>query len=80
MWDSFTGERIDVRVDAKCGPYIMVEPAKISGIEELLLRHSIHFTLEDAANSCKGTPEAAVIEFGKGADVQRIQRVLDSVQ
>ena len=78
MWDSFTGERIDVRVDTKCGPYIMIEPAKIDGVEELLRRHGIHFTLEDGANPCKGTPEAAVIEFGNGGDVENIQRVLDS--
>jgi hypothetical protein len=34
--------------------------------------------LEDGANSCLGTPEAAVIEFGKDADIEKIQRVLDS--
>ena len=79
MWDSFTGERVDVRVDAKCGPYIMIEPTKIDDVEELLRKHGIQFTLEDGANPCKGTPEAAVIEFGNGADVQSIQRVLDSV-
>jgi hypothetical protein len=77
--DGFTGERIDVRSDEKCGAYIMIEPARISPIEELLRRNDIQFSLEDAAHSCKGTPEAAVIEFGKDADLERIQRVLDSV-
>ena len=38
------------------------------------------FTLEGGSNECWGTPEAAVIKFGKGADVKHIQRVLDGVQ
>ena len=80
MRDHFTGENIDVRQDRDCGPYIMIEPGKIDPVEELLRRNGIDFKLEDETDACKGTPEAAVIEFGKGADVQRIQRVLDSVQ
>jgi len=80
MWDHFTGDTVDVRTDAKCGPYIMIEPAEIARVEELLRRNGIHFTLEDGTNACVGTPEAAVIEFGNGADVKKIQRVLDGVQ
>ncbi len=78
MWDGFTGERIDVRVDERCGAYIMIEPARISPVEELLRQNNIPFKLEDGASSCRGTPEAAVIEFGKDADLEKIQRVLDS--
>jgi hypothetical protein len=80
MRDGFDGDNIDVRVDENCGPYIMIEPAKIGRVEALLRNSGIHFLLEDGANACKGTPEAAVIEFGKGADVTRIQQVLDSVE
>ena len=78
MLDHFTGDRVDVRVDARCGAYIMIAPARINAVEELLRRNGIPFTLEDGANSCLGTPEAAVIEFGKDADLEKIQRVLDS--
>ena len=80
MWDHFTGDRVDVRVDAECGPYIMIEPAEIARVEELLRSNGIHFTLDGGANACVGTPEAAVIEFGNGADIEKIQRVLDGVQ
>jgi hypothetical protein len=80
MRDNFAGENIDVRLDGKCGPYIMIEPAQIGRVEELLRASGIPFTLEDGNNACMGTPEAAVIEFGKGADPKYIQRVLDSVQ
>ena len=79
MLDYFTGDNVDVRVNERCGAYIMIEPARIKPIEELLHNNGISFTLEDAA-TCMGTPEAAVIEFGKDADVEKIQRVLDSAR
>ncbi len=79
MWDKFSHDNVDVRIDENCGPYIMIEPARIAQVEELLRNNGIVFTLEDESHMCLGTPEAAVIEFGKGADVTRIQQVLDSV-
>ena len=78
MRDYFTGDRVDVRMNEKCGAYIMIEPARINAVEELLQRNGVPFMLEDGANSCLGTPESAVIEFGKDADLETIQRVLDS--
>jgi hypothetical protein len=80
MLDYFTGDRVDVRMSEKCGAYIMIEPARLSSIEELLQRNGISFTLQDPDNPCLGTPEAAVIEFGSDADVESIQRVLDSAR
>jgi hypothetical protein len=80
MWDHFDGDNVDVRVSKECGPYIMIEPARIAEVEALLRTRGIPFTLEDGNNACVGTPEAAVIEFGKDADVEYIQRVLDDVQ
>jgi hypothetical protein len=80
MRDDFTGDIVDVRMNKKCGAYIMIEPAQINVVEELLQRNGIHFMLEDGANPCVGTPEAAVIEFGKDADLEKIQRVLDSAR
>jgi hypothetical protein len=76
MWD-IDGQRVDVRVSENCGPYIMIEPTRIDEVEALLRTNGIPFTLEDGTHPCLGTPEAAVIEFGKGADVTGIQRVLD---
>ena len=78
MRDDFTGDNVDVRISEKCGAYIMIEPVQINTVEELLKRNGISFMLEDGANSCLGTPESAVIEFGKDADLEKIQRVLDS--
>jgi hypothetical protein len=80
MRDHFTGDNIDVRVSEKCGAYIMIEPARIGPVEELLQKNSIPFTLDDRADPCMGTPEAAVIEFGRDADLEKIQRVLDSAR
>jgi hypothetical protein len=78
--DYFTGDIVDVRMSEKCGAYIMIEPARIDPVEELLQRNGIPFMLADGANSCLGTPEAAVIEFGKDADLEKIQKVLDSAR
>ena len=80
MRDYFTGDNVDVRTNEKCGAYIMIEPERIKSVEELLLRNGIPFMLEDGTNSCVGTPEAAVIEFGKNADLKKIQMVLDSAR
>lgn len=80
MRDGFYGDNVDVRLDEKCGPYIMIAPADITRTEELLERSGIPYRLEEGSKACKGTPEAAVIEFGRDADVARIQRLLDSVQ
>ena len=80
MWDHFDGAKVDVRGSQKCGAYIMIEPAKIAEVAALLRTSGIPFTLEDGTNACVGTPEAAVIEFGHGADLEKIQRVLDGVQ
>jgi hypothetical protein len=80
MRDYFTGDNVDVRLSEKCGAYIMIEPARLNSVEELLQRNGIPFMLEDPANPCLGTPEAAVIEFGKDADLKKIQSVLDSAR
>jgi hypothetical protein len=56
MRDYFTGDKVDVRMNEKCGAYIMIEPARISPVEELLQRNGITFLLADGVNSCLGTP------------------------
>jgi len=80
MRDHFTGENVEVRTDSMCGPYIMIEPARIATVEELLRSNDILFTLDQGPDACKGSPEAAVIEFERHADLSSIQRLLDSVQ
>jgi hypothetical protein len=42
MRDNFIGENVEVRQDSECGPYIMIEPAKIARVEDLLRRNDIH--------------------------------------
>ena len=80
MRNIFADEKIEVRMSESCGPYIMIEPTRLDDVMEFLRANGIPFTLEDGSHSCLGTPEAAVIEFGKAADVSRIQQVLDSVR
>ena len=78
MWDGFAEDRVDVRFDPACGAYIMIPPDKITSVEALLDKNGVPYRLEDPDHAARGTPEAAVIDFGKHADVERIQQVLDS--
>jgi hypothetical protein len=78
MRDNFTGDNVDVRVSDKCGAYIMIEPARIGPVEELLRKNAIPFTLDDGTNPRMGTPEAALIVFGRDADLEKIPRGVDS--
>lgn len=80
MWDGFSEDNVDVRWDKEYGAYIMIPPDKIASVEALLEKSEIPFTLEGPEHPWKGGPEAAVIEFGKEADMAKIQQVLDSVQ
>jgi hypothetical protein len=80
MLDYFTGDKVDVRVSEKCGAYIMIEPFRIASVLELLQKNGIPFLFEGGDSPCLGAPEAAVIEFGRSADLGKIQRVLDSVR
>jgi len=80
MWDGFPSVRIDIRVDSKCGAYIMIEPSRFNPVKQRLRQNDIPFNLEDCASSCKGTPDTAVIEFGKNADCEKIRRVLDDTE
>ncbi len=80
MLDHFTGEDVDVRFDGQCRAYIMIEPARIADIEQALRENDIPYSIGDSTDPEKGTPEAAVIDFGRNADVALIQSVIDSIQ
>jgi hypothetical protein len=36
MLDYFTADKVDVRLDKNCGAYIMIAPARIDAVKELL--------------------------------------------
>jgi hypothetical protein len=80
MWDGFSEDNVDVRWDRVAGAYIMIPPDKIASVEALLEKNDIPFMLEGPGHMRIGAPEAAVIEFGREADIAKIQQVLDSVQ
>ena len=80
MRDNAIGEHVEVLRDEQFGAYMMFGPAKTARITDLLRKNGISFLLEGGPNAHKGSPEASVMDFGMDADIEKIQRVLDSVQ
>jgi hypothetical protein len=79
MTDVETGERIKVSTNGGAGPYIIVSPADQQRVEDLLEAHCIPFVPVGDAGTSAGQPALCVLELGTGADVDRVQEVLDSV-
>lgn len=79
MRDSLTGQPISVSTDGDAGPYIIVQPAQLQAVQDLLRANGIsHSTDADAASS-GGQTAFSVINLDSGAEVDQVQQVLDSV-
>ena len=80
MIDTTTEKRVYVSADGTAGPYVMVPVSRLPDLRQLLDRHGIAYSVEEHAISLDGTPEIAVVDLGRGADVHAVQTILDSVQ
>ena len=78
MIDSATREKMVVSTDGVAGPYIMVPVDQLERIESILGNNNVTYWVDADAISLDGKPEITVINFGRAANVARIQRVLDS--
>jgi hypothetical protein len=78
MIDSLTQERIVVSTDGTTGPYIMVPLQQLDSIEAVLRGSQIAYWVDADAISLDGKPEIAVINLGRGASADQIQRLLDN--
>ena len=59
------------------GPYIMVEPSQVDDVRQVLDEAKITYGLDPDAIRLNGNPACTLFNFGNGADVARIQQVLD---
>jgi hypothetical protein len=80
MIDQETQERLQINTDGDAGPYLMVPLEQIPTIRALLQRHGIIHTVDDDAIQLDGRPVIAVVNFGRGSDAARLQRLLDDVE
>ncbi|HEX4792181.1 MAG TPA: hypothetical protein VH370_00225 [Humisphaera sp.] len=78
MIDSETKEKVVVRTEGGAGAYIMVPLDQIAEIEGILRDNRVSFWVDSDAISLDGKPAISVINLGRGADVARVQRLLDA--
>ena len=78
MIDDVTGKLIEVKCDGTSGPYIIVPESQASKVRNLFKANNISFN--ENARSITGPKDAdTVFDLGDGADIKRIQFILDGV-
>lgn len=80
MIDVTTHKPLVVLTVGTAGPYIMVPDCQLPEVRKLLDSHGIRYWVEEDVISFDGSPEIAVVNFGRGADASAIQAVLDKAQ
>ena len=70
---------IKVRTDGDAGPYLLVPEQQVKEVGAVLKRHGIPSWTDLGAVSLDDAPAYATINFGRGVDVDYVQRVLDEV-
>ncbi len=78
MIDTETRDRIRVHTEGTGGPYIMAPADQVGDIERLLLDNCVSFWVDSDAISLDGNPAIIVVNLGRGADVARVQQLLDA--
>jgi hypothetical protein len=79
MTTSATDAPLTVSTDGTAGPYVIVTPEQFGPVTEALRTEGLRFRVDEDAVLLSGMPALAVIDFGPGADVDRVQRVLDHI-
>ena len=77
MIDVTTRRPISVNTEGTGGPYIMVPVDQLAELEALLRTAQVPFWTDSDAISLDGKPAIAVVNLGRGANVNRVQRLLD---
>ncbi len=74
-----TDARLSVSADGTDGPYVAVTPDQFGAVVVALREDGIRFHVDDEVALVNGTSGLVVIDLGMGADVKRVQRVLDRI-
>lgn len=70
---------LTVSTDGTAGPYVVVTSEQLGPVIEALRAEGVRFQVDQEAVLLNGAPALAVIDLGTGADVTRVQGVLDRV-
>jgi hypothetical protein len=79
MSTSATDAPLTVSTDGTAGPYVIVTPDQYGPVAEALRAEGVPFHVDQDAVLMGGVPALAIIDLGIGAEVERIQRILDRV-
>jgi len=79
MTTSASDAPLTVSTDGTAGPYVIVTREQLRPVMEALRADGIRFQVDEEAVLLNGAQALAVIELGRGADVGRVQGVLDRV-
>lgn len=80
MTDATTHTQISIHTDGTAGPYLMVVTEQLAAVEDALKDAGISFWTDRDAISLNGEETVAVINLGRGADVDRVRQVLDEAE
>ena len=80
MIDAMTRKPLHVSTDGTAGPYIMLTVSQLDDVRQLLDDRGIRYWVEEDFISLNGAPETAVIDLGRGANVDAVQAILDTVR
>jgi hypothetical protein len=70
---------LKVSTDGTAGPYVIVTPEQLGHVVVAFREAGIDFRVNEDAVLSGGTAALAVIDLGRGVDVDHVQRVLDRV-
>jgi len=79
MIDTITRKPISVSTEGTAGPYIRLPFSRVAETRQLLDKNGIRYWVDEHVISLNGSPEMAVVNFGRGADVAAIRAALDSI-
>ena len=77
MIDLETQEKLQINIDGDAGPYLMVPLQQLPDLRVLLQQKLIPHTVDEDAIQFDDRPVIAIVNFGRGADPVRLQRLLD---
>lgn len=80
MIDISTEKPLRVSTDGDAGPYIMVPVQQIGDVRRLLDAESVPYWVDEEAISLDGKPEVTVVNLGRAADPDAVQKMLDNAR
>lgn len=78
MIDISTMKPLYVSTDGDAGPYIMVPVQQIDDVRHLLDANNVPYWVDEEAISLDGKPEVTVVNLGRNANPDAVQKILDN--